>query len=200
MKVLQRSSSSTSTASGKANAPGHRRAATTGVLTSTTVLTQNPTTATVTAPTTTTTTTPNPSNTLHYGDRIQLFATSHYTHTDGGLIGVYRKRFQSLFVLNTTSNKALTSFAPSTFTIRPCAEEDQFSSNNTGTSSSTLIGSVLKYGDPFVLLDANGRSWNNRTGVRTGYCGPRKKGKSGEMFLIFSPRTDKGQQQPGKNP
>ena len=51
-------------------------------------------------------------------------------------------------------------------------------------------GKVVRYGDPFVLVDSDGRTWSNRTSVRTGYIGPRRPRRRGEMFMVFSKRQD----------
>ena len=123
--------------------------------------------------------------TVNYGDHVSLFAQSYYTNSNGGLIGVHRKKFQSLYVLSNL-NKASAPLTPSVFVIQRCDAND-------ATQDDTQRDCALRYGDPFVLVDTTqNRSWNNRTGVRTGYIGPRKRNKRGEMFVTFSRRGNNG--------
>jgi len=140
--------------------------------------------------TSTTTTT---HTTVNYGDHVSLFAQSYYTNSKGGLIGVHRKKFQSLYVLSNL-NKASTPLVPSVFVIQRCDANDA-NQDDTPRDPALRYGDpsrdrALRYGDPFVLVDTtHNRSWNNRTGVRTGYIGPRKRNKRGEMFVTFSRRS-----------
>ena len=140
--------------------------------------------------TSTTTTT---HTTVNYGDQVSLFAQSYYTNSKGGLIGVHRKKFQSLYVLSNL-NKASTPLVPSVFVIQRCDANDA-NQDDTPRDRALRYGDpsrdrALRYGDPFVLVDTtHNRSWNNRTGVRTGYIGPRKRNKRGEMFVTFSRRS-----------
>ena len=118
-------------------------------------------------------------NKIKYGDFLQLFTTSNYNHTNElHPIGEYRNTqvYQgSLFAIPPFSNPIeAKKFITSTFQILPCDPK------------SIRTGTCLKYGDPFVLIDSRNRSWSNRTSVRTGYCGPRRRGRRGEMFLTFS--------------
>ena len=132
--------------------------------------------------TSTTTTT---HTTVNYGDHVSLFAQSYYTNSKGGLIGVHRKKFQSLYVLSNL-DKASSPLVPSVFVIQRCDANDA-NQDDTPRDPALRYGDpsrdrALRYGDPFVLVDTtHNRSWNNRTGVRTGYIGPRKRNKRGEM-------------------
>ena len=130
---------------------------------------------------------------VKYGDRLQLAATSAYM-PDGGqvLVGDYRKpnRFVrrvgaagTLFVLPPmASHQNGEKYYPSVFTVidpdSPRLREH--------LPSADFEGKVLHYGDPFILIDRAGRTWSNRTSFRTGYVGPRRQRRRGEMFMIFS--------------
>ena len=115
-----------------------------------------------------------------------------------GVVGEYSKtafyQSSSLFALPPFPSDEIErrSFTPSAFTILPC---DSMTSTSTTTnpttttpSSKELIGTPLRYGDPFVLVDDANRSWSNRTSMRTGYVGPRRRSRSGEMYMSFTSR------------
>jgi hypothetical protein len=141
--------------------------------------------------TSTTSTTTNNNIQLRYGDTIQLLTstTYHVMNSQGATttetaqeqqamhaIGAYRKtnfyQGDSLFAIPPVESKH---FHPSFFTIQPCS-----TSNHAAQDTS-----LLNYGDPFVLVDQNNLTWSNRTSMRTGYVGPRRRGRRGEMYLTF---------------
>jgi hypothetical protein len=134
---------------------------------------------------------------VRYGDQIQLYTKSHYTQSDGDLIGSYHKNFRTLFVLSSPVGST-SKHIPCIFHIRPCYEEKDNGKSTTNSkdevrrrASIGTLGTVLRYGDPFVLVvnfeeSHGGQSWNNRTSVSKGFIGPRKRDKRGEMFVTFS--------------
>lgn len=125
---------------------------------------------------------------VRYGDTIRLFARSKYTEEggDGGYVGTIEcsKRFfasknvekkDELVCIPPISSCGATQFKPSTFVIL--------------SFSGLKVGTPVSYGDVVVLVDADGRVWNNKIGLgpstKNGCFGPKESNRPGEMYLSF---------------
>ena len=135
---------------------------------------------------------------VKYGDRIQLAAKSSYV-ADGNelaVVGEYRKsnRFMhhqgaSLFVVPPlTLSFHRKRFSAGVFTI----VDPDTPRLLDGLPSEEYEGKPISYGNPFMLVDGNGKTWSNRTSFQTGYVGPRRQRRRGEMFMVFSRKEDDG--------
>ena len=109
--------------------------------------------------------------TIRYGDRLQFYAISNYQKNDSsngtksgsrkeeGVVGEYSKtafyQSSSLFALPPFPSDE-SSFTPAAFRILPCDSSTStimFTTASTTTpKSKELIGTPLRYGDPFVLV------------------------------------------------
>jgi hypothetical protein len=124
---------------------------------------------------------------VFYGDKIELWAQSFYhksfssetapedARLPEGPIGYYSKdgRHGILSVVPPLFPAATTEknkYFPSLFTV-------------THVDGDTGRRMALGYGDPFYLVDENGLVWNNKTGLGSGYIGPRPRGWRGEICI-----------------
>ncbi|TMW68254.1 hypothetical protein Poli38472_005722 [Pythium oligandrum] len=134
---------------------------------------------------------------VRYGDNIRLYARSKYVNSGetGGYVGTFEmpKRFlQSknpqkkqgeLACIPPIMSAGSQIYQPSMFTIH--------------STSRLPLGTPVSYGDVVVLVDDNGRVWNNKNGVGptplNGYFGPRDQNTPGEMYLSFYQLEEDGE-------
>ncbi|CAI5743030.1 unnamed protein product [Peronospora destructor] len=125
---------------------------------------------------------------VRYGDTIRLFARSKYVGEGdaGGYVGTFERNKRFLASKNLQKQDALACIPP----IASCGAKQFKSSTFVILSLSGLgVGTPVSYGDVVVLVDADGRVWNNKIGVgpsaKNGCFGPKESNTPGEMYLSF---------------
>ena len=125
---------------------------------------------------------------VRYGDTIRLFARSKYVPATaaGGYVGTFAgsKRFRTsksgqkqdeLVCLPPVVPGGVKRFRSSTFVVL--------------SYSGLGAGTPVSYGDVVLLVDEDGRVWNNKMGVgpslKNGCFGPKAANTPGEMHLSF---------------
>ncbi|CAI5732944.1 unnamed protein product [Hyaloperonospora brassicae] len=125
---------------------------------------------------------------VRYGDTIRLFARSKYVPAtaSGGYVGTVAgsKRFRT--AKSGQKQDELVCLPP----VVPCGVKRFRSSTFVVLSYSGLgAGTPVSYGDVVLLVDEDGRVWNNKMGVgpslKNGCFGPKASNTPGEMHLSF---------------
>ncbi|KAG1690213.1 hypothetical protein DVH05_028287 [Phytophthora capsici] len=125
---------------------------------------------------------------VRYGDTIRLFARSKYAGSEdtGGYVGTFEGSKRFLASKNPQKQDELACIPP----IAACGVKQFKPSVFTILSNCGLgVGTPVSYGDVVVLVDADGRVWNNKMGVgpstKNGCFGPKESNTPGEMYLSF---------------
>ncbi|GMF22156.1 unnamed protein product [Phytophthora lilii] len=125
---------------------------------------------------------------VRYGDTIRLFARSKYAGAQdaGGYVGTFEGSKRFLASKNPQKQDELACVPP----IAACGAKQYKPSTFTILSNCGLgVGTPVSYGDVVVLVDADGRVWNNKMGVgpstKNGCFGPKEPNTPGEMYLSF---------------
>uniref|UniRef100_H3H399 CRAL-TRIO domain-containing protein n=1 Tax=Phytophthora ramorum TaxID=164328 RepID=H3H399_PHYRM len=125
---------------------------------------------------------------VRYGDTIRLFARSKYAGDGGagGYVGTFEGSKRFLASKNLQKQDELVCIPP----IAACGAKQFKPSTFVILSNCGLgVGTPVSYGDVVVLVDADGRVWNNKMGVgpstKNGCFGPKEPNTPGEMYLSF---------------
>ncbi|KUF83131.1 Phosphoinositol transporter [Phytophthora nicotianae] len=125
---------------------------------------------------------------VRYGDTIRLFARSKYACVEdlGGYVGTFEGNKRFLASKNPQKQDELACIPP----IAACGAKQFKPSTFVILSYCGLgVGTPVSYGDVVVLVDADGRVWNNKMGVgpstKNGCFGPKEANTPGEMYLSF---------------
>ncbi|KAG6973374.1 hypothetical protein JG688_00003585 [Phytophthora aleatoria] len=125
---------------------------------------------------------------VRYGDTIRLFARSKYAGAEdsGGYVGTFEGSKRFLASKNPQKQDELACIPP----IAACGAKQFKPSTFVILSYCGLgVGTPVSYGDVVVLVDADGRVWNNKMGVgpstKNGCFGPKESNTPGEMYLSF---------------
>ncbi|KAL4151519.1 hypothetical protein PRNP1_008461 [Phytophthora ramorum] len=125
---------------------------------------------------------------VRYGDTIRLFARSKYAGDGGagGYVGTFEGSKRFLASKNLQKQDELACIPP----IAACGAKQFKPSTFVILSNCGLgVGTPVSYGDVVVLVDADGRVWNNKMGVgpstKNGCFGPKEPNTPGEMYLSF---------------
>ncbi|GMF43894.1 unnamed protein product [Phytophthora fragariaefolia] len=125
---------------------------------------------------------------VRYGDTIRLFARSKYAGAaaTGGHVGTFEGGKRFLASKSAQKQDELACIPP----IAACGAKQYKPSSFVILSNCGLgVGTPVSYGDVVVLVDADGRVWNNKMGVgpstKNGCFGPKESNTPGEMYLSF---------------
>nr|CCA19202.1 phosphoinositol transporter putative [Albugo laibachii Nc14] len=137
-----------------------------------------------------------PTVAIRYGHRIRLYGKSSYVSSSsenkGGYVGTFEIARRFLHPMKETQRHDKQNGY-----VLACLPPIQEAGSNLYKPSTFRIvsiagledGTALSYGDVFILVDDDGKVWNNKIGVGpttlNGHFGPKGPNFAGEMYLSF---------------